>query len=232
MQEQTSIKLFGDVDASPMGRALQDAFFDALALKTELPEWCLRTRGMSGRKYRMLINSLVGRIEQPRYLEIGSWAGSTAAAAMYGHALKAVCIDNWSEFGGPKDVFEQVTNQARASGRVEFGFLESDFRQVNYGAIGDYNIYLFDGPHLYQDQYDGVSLVQPALTPEHILVVDDWNFRQVRDGTRHALAALEATCLFALEIRTTQDDSHAQLASGENSDWHNGYFIGVMRKAG
>lgn len=230
MSEQTSIRFYGDAGASTLTQAVSDAFFDALALKTELPEWCLRTPGMSGRKYRMLVNSLIGRVADPAYLEIGSWAGSTAASAMYGHALRAVCIDNWSEFGGPKDVFEQVTNQARASGRVDFGFIESDFRKVDYNGIGQYNVYLFDGPHLYQDQYDGVTLVQAALAESYVLIVDDWNYRQVRDGTRHALEALDSKCDYSIEIRTTQDDSHPTQSQRESSDWHNGYFVGVIRK--
>jgi hypothetical protein len=230
MQEHTSIRLHGDPQSSAFAAHVHAAFFKALALDSELPEWALRTPGMSGRKYRMLINALVGMTPDARYLEIGSWAGSTAAAAMYGQALKATCIDNWSEFGGPKDAFVQVTNQARASGRVDFAFIENDFRKVDYGAIGRYNLYLFDGPHLYQDQFDGVTLVQDALDAEHVLIVDDWNFRQVRDGTKHAFEAIGARLPFWVEIRTTQDDSHPTVALRENSEWHNGYFVGVVQK--
>lgn len=33
----------------------------------------------------------------------------------------------------------------------------------------------------------------------------------------------------AIEIRTTLDESHPKV-SDSASDWHNGYFIGVIRK--
>ena len=45
------------------------------------------------------------------------------------------------------------------------------------------NIYLYDGPHHFEDHFDGIKLVQPALEKKFILIVDDWNWDQVRNGT-------------------------------------------------
>ena len=53
--------------------------------------------GLSGRKYRSLINNLVEKIEKPSYLEIGSWLGSTACSAAFKNDFKITCIDNWSQ---------------------------------------------------------------------------------------------------------------------------------------
>ena len=39
--------------------------------------------GLSGRKYRSLINNLIQKIKDPRYLEIGTWLGSTACSAAF-----------------------------------------------------------------------------------------------------------------------------------------------------
>jgi len=46
---------------------------------------------------------------------------------------------------------------------VDFRFIESDFRAVDYSAIGRFNVYLFDGPHQEQDQYDGIMVARTAL---------------------------------------------------------------------
>ena len=82
---------------------------------------------MSGQKYRTFINLFVHSSPNPRYLEVGSWAGSTAVSALYGNQVKAVCIDNWSQFGGPRDKF--FANIAMAlSPEIDFSFLEQDFR--------------------------------------------------------------------------------------------------------
>ena len=118
---------------------------------------------MSGQRYRSFINSLVASHPDPRYLEIGSFAGSTATAALHGNRGKALCIDNWSQFGGPhSDFFDNI--EKVLSSDIDFSFLEQDFRAVRYDRIGTFNIYLFDGPHEERDQYDGIALAQPALT--------------------------------------------------------------------
>jgi hypothetical protein len=185
---------------------------------------------MSGQKYRAFINILLSSCLKPRYLEIGSWAGSTATAALSGNRASALCIDNWSEFGGPKDQFFQNIEKV-LSKKIQFKFLEQDFRTVDYGSIGQFNIYLFDGPHREADQYDGVVLAQPALTTTFFLIVDDWNWRAVRLGTFRGLAASRCHLECSIEVRTTLDDDHPSVF-GKQSDWHNGYFIAVVRTTG
>jgi hypothetical protein len=108
--------------------------------------------------------------------------------------------------------------------------MECDFRSVDYGSIGKFNIYLFDGPHGEADQYDGIVIAQPALTETFFLIVDDWNWRTVRVGTLRALAASRCQLECSIEVRTSLDGSTPSLY-GKQSDWHNGYFIAVVRKA-
>jgi hypothetical protein len=111
--------------------------------------------------------------------------------------------------------------------------MECDFRSVDYGSIGKFNIYLFDGPHGEVDQYDGIVIAQPALTETFFLVVDDWNWRGVRVGTLRGLAASRCQLECAIEVRTTLDDCHPPHPghAGKQTDWHNGYLIAVVRKA-
>jgi len=184
--------------------------------------------GMSGRKYRMFINNLIGSLPNARYLEIGSWTGSTSCSALFGNAVTVTCIDNWSEFEGPKDSFLKNIATWR-NDRVTFSLIESDFRAIDYGKIGKFSCYLFDGPHQYQDHFDGAISALPALDHQFIFIVDDWNFREVRAGTLEALDSRGLSQLQSIEIRTTQDDGHAVI-NGPRSDWHNGYFIGVLKQ--
>jgi hypothetical protein len=153
-EEETAIRLYGDWD-SPEADILSTALINALAMEHKLPDWIRYMEGMSGKKYRYLINNLVGLTPDARYLEIGSHSGSTACSALWGNKCKATCIDNWSEFGGPKNQFHENINQVLTSD-IDFKFIESDFRKVDYSNIGKHNIYLFDGTHFEQDQYDGV----------------------------------------------------------------------------
>nr|WP_294523615.1 hypothetical protein [uncultured Rhodopila sp.] len=207
---------------------LQQSLVGATGLAAEV----LNLNGMSGSKYRNFINSLVKEIPMPRYLEVGSWAGSTLCSAIYGNDVDAVAIDNWSQFGGPSDQFFQ--NLARFKGSARVSFLERDFRGVDYGSLsrmyGDFDIYLFDGPHAFVDQYDGIVLAQPALAPVYVQIVDDWNFPFVRNGTLKAIEDSGLHVDFMAEIRTSLDDKHAPQPTGRDSEWHNGYFIGVLSR--
>jgi hypothetical protein len=192
------------------------------------PEFVRAIEGMSGQKYRTFINSLVSTYPDARYLEIGSWQGSTAAAALYGNSAKALCIDNWSQFGGPRSAFLSNMERTQAeSPSLEFRFIESDFRRVDYSSLGSFNIFFFDGPHKEHDQYDGIMLAQPALQKKFVLIIDDWNWREVRLGTFRAIHDADYSIKCSIEIRTTQDQSTASV-TGKDSDWHNGYFIAIL----
>lgn len=231
--EESQIKLHGNWD-SPAAQRLSNAWFSAIAIEHKLPDWIRYMYGMSGKKYRYLINNLVAETPNAKYLEIGSWKGSTACSAVYGNNCRAFCIDNWSEFlcGATKEdvrkEFENNIKQACAD-TAQYSFIDKDFRSVDFNSIGRYNIYLFDGPHSEQDQYDGIVLTQSALESEYILIVDDWNVERIRLGTSKALNDLEHKIICGIEILTRHDHEHPVI-SMESSDWHNGYFIAVVNK--
>lgn len=225
-----SVRASGNFSASENGARLMACFEQACRKESALPDSVRNIVGMSGQTYRSFINSYVHSVSDARYLEVGSWAGSTAISALFGNQVEALCIDNWAQFDGPRDEFFS-NMQLALSDKVKFRFIEKDFRDVDFGSIGQFNIYLFDGPHEEADQYDGVVLAQPALTRRYLLVVDDWNWRAVRNGTFRALIDARCRIEAALEVRTTLDDSHPVVAM-EKSEWHNGYFIAAIVKAG
>ena len=107
--------------------------------------------------------------------------------------------------------------------------IEQDFRKVDYRPLGKFNVFLFDGPHSEIDHRDGVLLTQPCLTERFVLIVDDWNWSSVRIGTMTGLLAAKCRVEASIQVRTTLDNSHPSVAF-ESSDWHNGYFIAVVRQ--
>lgn len=212
---------------------LQTSLEKAKNSQSKLPEWILAMRGMSGQKYRHLINNLIETVDDVRYLEVGCWRGSTSCSALYKNSVSAHCIDNWAEFGGPRNEFINNMRQCvnESDDLIEIQLEENDFRRVDYNQIGKYNIYFFDGPHEEDDQYDGVVVAQGALDDEFIFICDDWNWEKVRKGTERAFKDLNLNVLYSLDIRTTPDNSHpVEHNSMEKSDWHNGYFMAVCKK--
>jgi hypothetical protein len=227
-REETSIVFEGEATSCVEAGRIWGGFRTSIALDNELSNHIMNLQGMSGRKYRRFINRLVNATPDAAYLEIGSWTGSTACAAMAGNSVRVICIDNWSQFDGPKAEFEKNVASV-VSNQTDFRFIESDFRSVDYCDLGTFNIYLFDGPHEYQDQYDGVVIAQPALAEVYVLIVDDWNWPSVRRGTQDALKALGTEVLYSIEIRTTQTDCRPMQCS-QKTDWHNGYFLAACKK--
>ena len=232
--EETSIRFEGDWDNELSG-LIQNAWFDAIAMNFKIPDSIRYMEGMSGKKYRYFINNFIGSLSDARYLEVGSWLGSTASSVVYGNKVRALCIDNWSDFlwGSPKETIRGAfeSNVTAAAGdTADFDFIDNDFRAVEFSTLGKFNVYMFDGPHKEQDQYDGIIIAQPALDDEFVLIVDDYNNSNVKNGTARAIKDLNLNVVSSIEILSrVGDDEHPQLAH-QNSDWHNGYFIAVVKK--
>jgi hypothetical protein len=138
MQERLSVQRIGPETSHPRSSSIAQAVEQALALDSLVPESVLTLPGMSARKYRRMVNNLIRNLSNARYLEIGSWVGSTACAAMYGNTVTATSIG--SEFGGPMDLSSEYCKNR--SETVDFRFIESDFRGRDYSPLGKYNRYL------------------------------------------------------------------------------------------
>ena len=96
--------------------------------------------GMTGLKTRHFYNNLL-TLEDSKYLEIGTWKGSSVCSAMCGNSSKILCIDNWSEFGGPKEEF--LINFEKYKGENQAIYIESDCFNIDVNSIGKFNIYMY-----------------------------------------------------------------------------------------
>jgi hypothetical protein len=224
------VEIVGENSKLAYVKNIKNAYEKTISDSHKVPIDLLAMNGMSGKKYRTFINNLVEEVKDARYLEIGSWKGSTACSALYGNNATAVCIDNWSQFGDVSLEFKRNILQVISEDNLKI--FEQDFRQVDYSSIGKHNIYFFDGPHEEQDQYDGLSITLPALDDTFIFIVDDWNDPRPRNGTENALNDLAIEVLYSMQIRTSNGVDVVYPAPHvlENSDWHNGYFISVCKK--
>jgi len=222
------LEVFMDGDwTTSESKKLKDAYDKAVAGQHKLSDFVRWIPGMSGYNYRYLINNLVETIPDARYLEIGSWKGSTACSAMYGNTCKVVCVDNWAEFfrGSHAKADFHTNTEAVVTDNIDFHFIEDDFRKLDHSALGKFNVYLFDGPHEEQDQYDGLALMLDVLDDTFMFIVDDWNdIDRVQAGTKRAIAE------FNLEVVAKIEILYNSPVDCENSPWHNGYFIAVVKK--
>jgi hypothetical protein len=171
-------------------------------------------------------------VPEAAYLEIGTFKGSTFCSALHGNKCRALSVDNWSQFGGPFAEFLQNLAGV-ATKETNVSFVGMEFRAVPYSAFGPFNVYFFDADHTPENQYDALKYAMGSLTREFIFIVDDWNWNWVRNPTMNSIRDLGLEVLHGVEIRTTEGDlapQEAGIPANQDSDWHNGYFIGVLRK--
>jgi hypothetical protein len=207
---------------------VRTAFEDALSDRGHMDPRAYQVEGFSGRKHRLFLNNLIAAMERPRYLEIGIFRGATFCAAISNNKVRATGVDNWTEFGGKASEF--YLNLAVLKGpEASVSIMEQDFRTVNYAALGPFNVGFYDGPHTERDQYDGARIVIEAMESNSVLLVDDWNWEQVRSGTMNAIRDTGAHIDFAIDLRTSLDNSVPAHAYG-GSDWNNGLFAAVLSR--
>jgi len=205
---------------------IEKSFENAENHISKLPDEILTMEGMSGIKTRHFYNNLC---EDSRYLEIGLWKGSTLCSAMYGNKSTIIGIDNWSEFGGPKDEF--LINFEKFKGENNVTILEQDCFTVDKALLPKFNIYMYDGDHLEGSHYKALSYFYECLDDTFIYIVDDWNWDQVRKGTEQVIKDLNLTIFYEKEIRTTHDGSHPEWGSQEQKEYHNGMYVAVLQKS-
>ena len=182
--------------------------------------------GMTGTKTRHFYNNLLNT-EDARYLEIGTWKGSSVCSAMCGNRAKILCIDNWKEFGGPRNEF--IQNFTKFKGNNDATFIESDCYKINAKALPKFNIYLYDGNHTSDSHYKALLHYYNCLDETFIFIVDDWNWQGVRNGTHDAIKKLNLKKLYEKEIRLTWDDSHTPQPKAKNT-WWNGIYVVILKK--
>jgi hypothetical protein len=196
--------------------------------ESKLIDRILHMEGMTGKKTRHFYNNLLD-MEDARYLEIGTWKGSSVCSAMYGNHATVVCIDNWSEFGGPKNEF--LTNFNNYKGDNDAKFIEHDCFTLDISEFPKINIYMYDGNHTSDSHYKALIHYYKCLDDMFVFIVDDWNWKEVRDATNASFKKLNLSVLYEREIKTTNDDTHPAWGSVEQVQWHNGIYVAILQKA-
>ncbi len=190
--------------------------------KLALPEGdpILDIHGMSSDKNRHLLNNICS-LKNARYLEVGVWQGSTFISAGYKNILNMVAIDNWSQFDGPSDNF--IENCKKYINNNKFKQYDQDAFSINPESLGkSFNIYFYDGDHSYDAQYKAFTHFNPILDNTFIAIVDDFNAKDVQEGTYDAFKKLNYNILFEQKLLTP--------ANSDTSSWWNGIYIGLIQK--
>jgi hypothetical protein len=205
-----------------LARRVETAIAAAAAGRSRLGPEALALEGLSSPAVRHLLNNLCAP-RDVNFLEVGTYKGSTLIAASYGNPGRFTAVDNFAEFGhmGPRDTFELV--RAEFQDRCRFTFHEADCwtTALRRRLPRKVNVYFYDGPHRFEDQYRAFTHFDPVFAETFIAVVDDWNTGTVREATRRAFADLGYRTLYERELFTRR---------WMRDLWWNGLLVAVVRK--
>ncbi len=205
----------------------ESSFEKAYKLDSKINQEIKDLEGMTGEMTRHFYNNLLS-IDDARYLEIGVWQGSSSCSAMYGNKAKVVLMDDFSGFGSPKEIF--LKNFEKFKGKNDAEFMEQDCFKMDISLFKNkFNIYLFDGDHSEESQRKAVEYYLPVMDDTFILIIDDWNWSDVRNGTLKAIDQLKLEVLYKNQIILTKNNEHTP--SGEAAKtWWNGICVFVLKK--
>ena len=190
--------------------------------KSKLPPETLPLTGYSGRMGRHFLNNLAA-VFTP-YVEVGCFQGSTLICAAYGNTGLIVGVDNFTDETKPC-VYMVETRKAllsslrEHSARARPSLIDSPCWDVKLSGIV---CCFFDGAHTEQDHVDSVTRLYPWFTRQFVFVVDDFNRKNVRDGTDRGI-----------EAATLRVDFHRHLGASATDDtagWWNGFGVYVLSK--
>jgi hypothetical protein len=199
---------------------------------TEEGKEIISYEGYTGTRTRHFYNNICNsdELENIKYLEIGTWNGSSSMSAVYKNNITGLFIDNWSQFNGDSNIFRG--NMSKFGKDADVFLLESDCWEVDLTNLdmGPFNIYLFDGDHAELDHYKALEYYIPILEDVFIFIVDDWNWPNVRDGTMRAIDELNLHVLFRHEEFVSEDDLQGMPEHHGKKTWWNGIGIFLLSK--
>ena len=158
----------------------------------------------------------VGVAEMPpgsSFVNVGVWNGFTLLAGMAENGdRRSVGVDNFSEYGGPREAFLARFESRRGKNDA---FVDADyveyFRSLHDGSpIG---FYIYDGGHEYEDQVRGLELAEPFFVPGSVVLVDDTNWDEVRAATLAFVGSRRGRFEIVCD-RTTAANGHPTLWNG------------------
>lgn len=186
------------------------------------------SRDLTSHKIRNIINNICSN-KDIFYLEIGLYRGGTFSAALHQNQIKAIGIDNWSQNWENDQSSSKEAFFARIDGIKdgnEVKILENDCWQVDLEQIKIFlnnkkiNVYLFDGPHDIDDQYNALKYYYDILDDEFIFLVDDYS----EDSSKWVVDATQKS------IKDLKLKKVMEVALPNKSGYHEGFYACVLKK--
>jgi len=214
--------------------AINNAYEKSINEESKCSDFTLNIEGLTSNKIKHFLNNLCNT-KDVRYLEVGTWHGATFCSAIENNNVQAICIDSWhtntiepmrevegwkSKDGNPLEIFQKNLQSVKGKNNVQ-GFNEPveslDLTKIPYTC----NIVFYDGDHSFESTKNFLDRYYEKFEETLILIVDDWNWPQIKNATQQHIEQKEYKVLYEKLIETTGEDPQ---------DFWNGLGIFVLRK--
>ena len=246
--ESEQTRLLGiDAPEVLLTKHVDESFHKALKSKSKLPDDMTiqsligdmppenRLHGFSGYNFRHLMNNLCS-FPNANYLEVGVFRGSTLVSAVYGNEStlgQVHAVDNFSEFNvgtHPKVSLQHALMRFLPKTQSRIQFHEVDCWAWDYSKLPKIDIYFYDGEHSFESQRKAFTHFEPLFVDCFIAVVDDWEQRQVRRGTRAAFEEIGYDVIASRSVIPGLRPEKANRVNNPTADWWCGTFVAVLKK--
>ena len=130
------------------------------------------------------------RDEGEAYVEVGTLRGTSLISAMLWNDGAFLALDNWSMADGSRGQLEANLERFGLGGRATI--VEGDAFEtlpeldVSPPGVG---VYYYDNGHEYEQQLEGMRMIEPHLASPSLVIVDDTDWERVERAVDDYLAA-------------------------------------------
>jgi len=183
----------------------------------ELKKALIKIDSMSTYAIGHIINKICKNLNKNQiYLNVGVWKGFSLIAGMINTQCEVIGIDNFSQFGGPKDLFFKKFNEYK---KINHFFFDLDYKEFfkDFEKKSKFiDFYFYDGEHSYKNQLKNLEIVDQFLRKNSLILIDDINFQEVYDGTMEFMN------------KSGSNFSVIKLIKTKNNHCHPSYWNGIM----
>lgn len=188
--------------------------------------------GFSGARILALLRTLAGRLVKGEhaYVEIGVYRGLTLSSVARATDGPCVGIDDFSLFNPSGDNRRRVEEVLVEHGLDHVELLDMD-AEVALGSFGErfpdrrIGLLFVDGGHDHRSQLIALLLARRHLADGAVIVIDDTNYRHVRQATEDFLRTFPE---FALVAQAGTASHPANMGATEEEAVRRGWWNGVQ----
>jgi len=215
----------------PFVQIVLNAINNSAKSESNFNEQSFNINGLSSNRVRHLLNSICSH-QGMKYLEVGSYLGSTFCAAIQNNSVEAYAVDNWETqnlqpFENSQEIPQASLDQFRENakkykGNSKVRLINTDCKNlVPQDFHSKVNFVFYDGDHDYTQQLQSLEVIKDLIEDTFILILDDANFYGVVESAEEFVKKNQYTVL--LEKKLLNEVESDQM-------WWNGLYILVLQK--